>query len=725
MGSSFTLQDVPERLRAQYAAMPPHLQATALAMLARTRDARQQRERERKIVLPAAPMIDERDLVMSVLSRSCDEMVDGATALHQRREIDAQLGIPHQDRDMYPHAHNQQVKMLTLSEAAAILDISESAVRRLIRGRGLPSVRFYRTVRVRSDHVWAVRNRMAAGHPLSSRELVRHRRGEVYRGVPLEEVAATLRVHPHTAWRWWRRYANNAEPDAPVTDLPWRVVGRRDSALVPEDVLAAWEVPYNPASLQLIRFTDVHRLSARERRLIGEVHRRENVRPNQVRRTDKVRDAVSRTRLYTMAEAALMMNMTASGVRKAIERAGISTSMLCGQRRVRHDDLFQLINQRSRKINQRLRPWFTPDYGDDPAMVPLAEAAERIGVTVRTLRRRGAVGKIELVTSDGQLFMRRHEVHAAIADSAQRAHRSDERRTPSSASLSQAHVDSFVAWARWRYPDMDPAAALYTRARAAAHAGCRPSVIDALVHEGLIPARRAGRDFQIRLVDLIAAGVFSAKVARMCPRLQVSDPQRRRSIEAEFLTFDQAARPLQRPASEVRYLARIGTLNAVRFGAGAHRLHESEVFGPARARFDEQARPYSMYTPMRHMGFGHTVNDAAALIGVSERTVLRMISRGALQAVDATKLKWRRGESGILMKQPVRVNHGGLLVSDRSVAAARRLRQMRGELPKDDVPITVEHVRGGTGPQLQPWQRYMLVDDRGNRLDEYGREVAG
>lgn len=725
MSSSFTLEDVPERLRAQYAAMPPHRREAALAMLARTRNARLRHEQEQKIVLPAAPVVDERDLVMSVLSRSYDEMIDGALTRHQRREIDAQLGTPHQDRDMYPHAHNQPVRMLTLREAADILDISTSAARRLIRGRGLPSVRFFRTVRVRSDHVWAVRNRLAAGHHLSSRELVRHRRGDVYRGVPLEDVAATLRVHPHTAWRWWRRYATDAEPDAPVTDLPWRVVGRRDRALVPEDVLAAWEVPYDPASLRLIRFTDLHRLSGPQRRLIDEVHRRDSVRPDQVRRTDKVRDAVSHTRLYTMAEAAPMMNMTASGVRKAIERAGISTTVLCGQRRVRHDDLFQLINQRSRKINQRLRPWFTPDYGDDPAMVPLAQAAERIGVTVRTLRRRGAAGKVEIVTSDGQLFMRRHEVHAAIAVSAHRAPGSDDRRTAPADSLTQAHIESFIAWARWRYPDMDPSAALYTRARAAAYAGCRPSVIDALVHEGLIPARRVGRDVRIRLVDLIAAGVFSAKVARMCPRLQVSDPQRRRSIEAEFLTFDQAARPLQRPASEVRYLARIGTLNAVRFGAGAHRLHESEVFGPGRARFEDQARPYRTYTPMRHMGFGHTVNDAAALIGVSERTVLRMVSRGALQAVDATKQKWRRTESGILMKQPVPVNHGGLLVSDRSVAAARRLRQMRGDLPKDDVPITVEHVRAGTGPQLQPWQRYLLVDDRGNRLDEYGRQIAG
>jgi hypothetical protein len=42
-------------------------------------------------------------------------------------------------------------------------------------------------------------------------------------------------------------------------------------------------------------------------------------------------------------------------------------------------------------------------------------------------------------------------------------------------------------------------------------------VIENLVCEGLIPAQRCGRDLRIRTVDLMGAGVFSAKVARMCP----------------------------------------------------------------------------------------------------------------------------------------------------------------------------------------------------------------
>jgi len=277
----------------------------------------------------------------------------------------------------------------------------------------------------------------------------------------------------------------------------------------------------------------------------------------------------------------------------------------------------------------------------------------------------------------------------------------------------------------WRYPDMDPASALYTRAHAAVHAVCRPSVIEALVSQGLIPARRIGRELQIRLVDLVAAGVFSAKVARMCPKLRVTDTAARRNVESEFLSFDQAARFLARPASEVRYLADIGTLNAVRFGNGSRRLHESELFGPGKARFQQNARPYRQYKPLRPFGFGYTVNDAANLIGVSERTVLRMVARGALTAIEATKQKWRRGPTGVLLKMPVVVNHGGLLVSERSVATARRLRQVRGELPRDEVPITVEHVRAGTAAGLQPWQRYFLVDERGNRLDEYGRPLAG
>ncbi|MFA5709283.1 helix-turn-helix domain-containing protein, partial [Mycolicibacterium sp.] len=262
------------------------------------------------------------------------------------------------------------------------------------------------------------------------------------------------------------------------------------------------------------------------------------------------------------------------------------------------------------------------------------------------------------------------------------------------------------------------------RASAALAAGCRPSVIESLVREGLIPAHRRGRDLQIRLVDLVAAGVFSAKVARMCPKLRPADAAARRNVTAEFLTFDQAARILDRPATEIRYLASIGTLRSVRFGNGAHRLHESEISGPARQRFNETARPYRPLKRVRHFGWGYTVNDAANHLGVSERTVLRMIDKGSLLAVAATKEKWRLNSRGFLNKMPVPVNHGGFLVSERSVLIARRLRQVRGELPRDDVRITVEHLRRGVAPELQAWQRFLLVDESGNRVDEYGNRVA-
>jgi hypothetical protein len=157
---------------------------------------------------------------------------------------------------------------------------------------------------------------------------------------------------------------------------------------------------------------------------------------------------------------------------------------------------------------------------------------------------------------------------------------------------------------------------------------------------------RRGRDLRIRTVDLMGAGVFSAKVARMCPKLRVSDPAQRRVFVSEFLTFDQAARIVGRPVSEVRYLASIGTLNSVRFGRGAHRLHQSEVTGPGMRRFRDTARPYRELKHHRPFGWGCTVNDTAHYLRVCERTVLRWIGKGALTAVEATRIKWRRTENG-------------------------------------------------------------------------------
>jgi hypothetical protein len=360
--------------------------------------------------------------------------------------------------------------------------------------------------------------------------------------------------------------------------------------------------------------------------------------------------------------------------------------------------------------------------------VPIADAARRIGVTVRTLRRRAAAGKFTLVTSRGQLFARRHEVQAAIgaARAAQLRCGNDEQRAAAQrgGQLTDAHMDSFTAWAAWRYPEIDTSTVLFSRAGAAQMAGCRPSVIENLVCEGLIPAQRCGRDLRIRTVDLMGAGVFSAKVARMCPKLRVSDPAQRRAFVSEFLTFDQAARIVGRPVSEVRYLASIGTLNSVRFGRGVHRLHQSEVVGPGMRRFKDTARPYRELKHHRPFGWGCTVNDAAHYLQVCERTVLRWIDTGVLTAVEATRIKWRRTENGSYRKLPVPVNHGGFLVSERSVRTARRLRQVRGLQARDVVAVTPNQLRESQAPELQPWQQFQLVSEEGAPLDEYGDPIS-
>ena len=98
-----------------------------------------------------------------------------------------------------------------------------------------------------------------------------------------------------------------------------------------------------------------------------------------------------------------------------------------------------------------------------------------------------------------------------------------------------------------------------------------------------------------------------------------------------------------------------------------------------------------------------------------------MIERGALLAIEAAKQRWCRIEGGAWVQRDFPVNHGGFLVSDKSVRTAIRLRQCRGDLPRTPIPVTVEHLRDGRAPELEPWQEYQLVDRQGNRVDEYGR----
>jgi hypothetical protein len=100
------------------------------------------------------------------------------------------------------------------------------------------------------------------------------------------------------------------------------------------------------------------------------------------------------------------------------------------------------------------------------------------------------------------------------------------------------------------------------------------------------------------------------------------------------------------------------------------------------------------------------------------------VIKGALTAVEAARIKWRRTENGSYRKLPVPVNHGGFLVSERSVRTARRLRQVRGLQPRDVVAVTPNQLRDGQAPELQPWQQFQLVNEDGAWLDEYGDPVA-
>jgi hypothetical protein len=72
----------------------------------------------------------------------------------------------------------------------------------------------------------------------------------------------------------------------------------------------------------------------------------------------------------------------------------------------------------------------------------------------------------------------------------------------------------------------------------------------------------------------------------------------------------------------------------------------------------------------------------------------------------------------------VPVNHGGFLVSERSVRTARRLRQVRGLQPRDVLAVTPNQLREGQAPELQPWQQFQLVNEDGAWLGEYGDPIS-
>lgn len=718
MSTTYDIERLTPAQRAQFDAMSSEAQQRFLDAMSRV----MQQPPPQRIEVPPPPPADEHEIARDALLGGADPATaDVPDSLLD--EFEAQVGRRDEDLSLDPAGYRHPVRMLTLDQAADLMGVSRSVAYRLI-DTGMPAFRMFRTVRVRSDCAWAMRNRLAAGighgGGLRWSAGLRRANGAVDRGVPINEVAAALQVHPQTLWRWGRHFQAVATPGQPMISLVWRVAGRRDNAVIPEHVLATSGIPYKKSSLRLIRFSETRLFTAAERRLI-EKGLRQVCDDGQVRRKDHLRDEASRLRFYRMDEAAQVLRLSVSGARKALSRAGIRTPIVAGAARVGHDDLFMLMQRRIEKGQGKTRQ----QSDDDPLLVPVADAAKRMNITVRTLRRRAAAGKINVVTADERLWVRRHEVEAVTGALAEQQWRdavaaAQAPEPDRGADLTDAHISNFTDWVARYYPDIDIDTVIFTRAGAADRARCRPSVIEALVCEGLIPAQRQGRDLRIRTVDLLAAAVFSSKVARMCPNLRVDDPATREAFAAEFLTFDAAAAVLERPVSEVRYLVRVGTLHAVRFGHGAHRLHESELTGPGLSRFKEDADPCPERKTRRPLGWGHTVNDAATALDVSERTVLRWIAQGSLSATAATRDKWRRTETGGYRKVPVPVNRGGYLVSERSVIAARRLRQVREQQPRDPVAVTSDQLASGQAPELQPWQRYRLVNEAGRPIDEYG-----
>ncbi len=702
------LDGLSARLQSEIEALPPELQQFVLDGLAATRDSAPVTE----AALPPPPTVDDRELARAVLYPRRD-LHDDPLDDAEQAEFDALVATASGDLSQRSAVYNQQVVMLTLTEAAQRLQMSAKEVRRLIRSGRLHAFRMSRTVRVRSDLVWALLHRP----DLDTGYL---RKGPAYRptcdvhdpfeGVPIDDVAATLRVRPHTLRCWARRQR------ASGGDL-WTHAGRGGSAVVMSATLSLHRIPFDESRLRFVSRADTQRLSRAEKRQFEERMRlvTGTVAPKHVRRTYRLRDPESGQLLHTLAEAAEMMGLTVSGARKAIARAGIPAQILGGVARVRHDDLDYLLTSRERAARPNPRVLPRKVISERP-LIPVAEAATRLGVTVRTLRRWIAAKKIVGVIRDSVLWVRSADLRAHGTATAERVQRRQQERASNQqiaargATLTDSHMTTFVKWLYASDPTIDLKLAIHNRSSAAELAGCRPSTIEALVSEGLIPAQRQGRDLRIRTVDLVAAGVFSAKVTRMCPHLRLDSVKARRNVVSEFLSFEQTAAALERPVSEIRRLVSAGVLRGVKFGR-VHRLHESEVTGPGLARFNEIAPPYPPLKYRRSFS-DVTVNEAANDLGLSERSVLRWVRKGALLGAYATREKWKQSPTGAWVKTRVPVNRNGALISGRSVAAARRLRQARDLLPRDVIEVTDTELVSGTLPELQPWQEFVLVEQR-------------
>ncbi|CPW71980.1 helix-turn-helix domain-containing protein [Mycobacteroides abscessus] len=700
------LEGVPPQWRERIASLPPEQQEFMLRGMAAVFKAPAEPK------LPEPPTIDDRDLLRQTLYPRRD-LFDEPLSPREQTEFDA-LAATRGDQTAAPAVYNQPVTMLTVSETAQALGISTTGVRRLIRSRRLRAFRMFKTVRVRSDLVWAFVHRpdLSPG-PIGDGPAYRPNRGKAdpFRGVPLAQIAAQLRVHPQTVRRWDRYYQANEIK-------LWAHGGQGKDVAVMSETLARHHIPFDQSQLRFVSRVNMRGASADVKRTIAAAMRRLDrapVRPDQVRRGQPLIDAATGRRLYTYPEVAAFLKLTPSGARKAIAAAGIPVQILGGVARVRYDDMIHLMISRHNKALRKNTPWMPAVKPDAPQLVPIAQAAARMGVTVRTVRRWIAAKKIVGVIRDEALWIRAAdlETHGEVDELSARGTRKRAAATEAAvggATLTNGHIASFIHWLRYSAPEVDLHDALHTRTSAAELAGCRPVVIENLVREGLIPAQRNGRDLRIRTVDLYAAGVFSAKVARMCPNLKAKGARERHRVVGEYVSFEQAAARLKRPVSEIRRLVADKTLLTVRFGQ-VHRMHVSEIEGPGLARFKRVAQPYP---PLKyHRSFSQmTVNEAANELGLSERTVLRWVRSGALLGAYASRKKWWWNSYGVPVKIDVPVNRNGALLSARTVIAARRLRQVRGLLPRDLIEVTRGQLSAGNYPELKPWQEFMLVDEQ-------------
>ncbi|GAS94827.1 DNA binding, excisionase family domain protein [Mycolicibacterium canariasense] len=708
--------DYADEVLPSFWSRPPHWQQEILRQLQASRrhqEAEAQRWREQELPTPPDP---PRATALEAAASMFGQPWHPGIQLHplpaqQQAELEAAALRAGGVRQIDGPVYSQQVRMLTIAEAATALGTSASGVRRLISGGRLPKVTFGRTVRVRSDLVWALTHRpdLKFGADVYFRTDTAAYRPTAPAvdsdlGVPLAEVAKTMRVSEETVRRWSRQ--------DPFT-LP--IVGRGPHALIKASLLATHTVPFKSSQLQLIDFAKI----ALAKRKTPEAKRAylnalrvmaPAITPDQVRRTDEVFDTAAGNALWPMSKVAETLRLSLSGARKRVAAAGIRTQVIGGVARVRADDVMHLIYLRQELYaKQQGRPPVDPD---DPNHIDLPTAAGRLGVTVRTLRRWIAAKRIEAITRADKLWVRADDVVALRRtlridkhnDRVAKAHA--EAAPKRGAALTAEHMNNYMAWLEETMKLERPSEWIHTRRAAALLAGCRKSTIETLVREGLIPAMRDGHELRIRHGDLYAAGVFSARVARLCPNLRPSGADHGRAITRDFLALDFAARFLNRPLSQVKQLIRARKLHSVHFGT-VHRIHASELLGLGRQKLEYAAGHYPRLRVDRWDGV-LTVGEAADRLQVSERTVQRWYRRGALAGGPATKPKWKQFPNGAWIEIGVPINRGGLLLLDRHVEAARRARQVEGKVPRDPVPVTASQVRSEHLPQLMPWQQFAV-----------------